>query len=66
MSPYITPVFKRSKKKNRLGKLAGKWPLTYREIYKRYRNHLTKISKTQNMNITKLNLKDDVYFLKEI
>ena len=42
ISPHITPALKVSiKEKNRLERLARKWPLTYHETYKRYRNNLT-------------------------
>ena len=42
ISPYITPALKSSiKEKNRLERLAKKWPLTYENFYKKYRNKLT-------------------------
>lgn len=45
-SPHITPALKKSiREKHRLEKLAYKWPLTYREHYKAYRNRLTSILK---------------------
>lgn len=43
ISPYITSALKKSiTEKNRLARLANKWPITYRETYRRYRNNLTK------------------------
>lgn len=42
ISPYITPALKNSiKERNRLERLAKKWPITYGETYKKYRNQLT-------------------------
>lgn len=43
ISPYITPALKKIITENRLARLARKWPLTYKETYKQYRNSLTKI-----------------------
>ena len=41
--PYITPEIKQMiKEKNRLQRLAAKWPLTYRNQYKYLRNQVTK------------------------
>lgn len=46
-SPHITPaILKSIKEKNRLERLAKKWPLTYKEQYKIYRNRLTSLLKT--------------------
>lgn len=45
-SPHITSALKRSiKNKHRLKKLAYKWPLTFREQFRAYRNRLTSILK---------------------
>lgn len=47
ISPHITPALKASiTEKNRLERLARKWPLTYRERYKKYRNKLTTLLRT--------------------
>ena len=60
LSPYITPALKRSiNEKNRLARLAKKWPLTYREVYKRYRNNLTKTLKTAKNEYYKTKLKNN-------
>lgn len=57
ISPYITPALKNSiKEKNRLERLAKKWPLTYGELYKRYRNKLT----------TTLRLAKNTYFKNQL
>lgn len=43
-SPYVTEELRgKIKERNRLERLANKWPLTYGEIYKKYRNSLTSI-----------------------
>ena len=45
-SPHITEALKTSiKEKNRLEKLAHKWPLTYKDHYKKYRNKLNSLLK---------------------
>ena len=45
-SPHITPALKKSiREKHRLEKLAYKWPLTFREQYRTYRNRLTSFLK---------------------
>lgn len=45
-SPHITPALKKSiTEKHRLEKLAYKWPLSFKERYKTYRNRLTSILK---------------------
>lgn len=45
-SPHVTPALKKSiKEKHRLEKLAYKWPLTFREQYRTYRNRLTSLLK---------------------
>ena len=45
-NPHITSALKKSiKEKHRLEKLAYKWPLTYRNRYKAYRNKLTSLLK---------------------
>ena len=45
-SPHITPALKKSiTEKHRLEKLAYKWPLTFREQYRTYRNTLTSLLK---------------------
>ena len=43
-SPYITSALKKSiTERNRLERLAKKWPVTYRETYRKYRNNLTSV-----------------------
>ena len=43
-SPYITPALKKSiTERNRLERLAKKWPLTYSDTYRKYRNKLTSL-----------------------
>ena len=45
-SPHITPALKKSiREKHRLERLAYKWPLTFREQYRTYRNRLTSLLK---------------------
>ena len=45
-SPYITQGLKNSiREKNRLERLSHKWPLTYKERYRVYRNKLTSLLK---------------------
>ena len=59
LSPHITPALKKSiKEKNRLMKLSSKWPLTYKERYKQYRNNLTKILRVAKHNYYKTRIKD--------
>lgn len=42
--PYITAALKNSiKEKHRLERLSQKWPITYRERYRTYRNKLTTV-----------------------
>lgn len=42
ISPYITPTLRKCiKERNRLERLAKKWPLTYAAYYRKYRNSLT-------------------------
>ena len=42
ISPYITPALKNSiRERNRLERLAKKWPLTFGTTYRKYRNKLT-------------------------
>lgn len=49
ISPYITSALKTSiKEKHRLERLAKKWPLTYGETYKQFRNKLTYLLRTAN------------------
>ena len=39
VSPHVTPALKNSiREKHRLERLAKKWPLTYSEVYRKYRN----------------------------
>lgn len=49
-SPHITQGLKNSirEKKNRLAKLAHKWPLTFKEHYRIYENKSTSLLKTAN------------------
>ena len=50
-SPHIPSALLNSiKEKNRLEKLAYKWPLTYKEQYRAYRNKLTSLLKTAKRN----------------
>lgn len=45
-SPHITPALKKCiREKHRLEKLAYKWPLTFREQYRTYRNKLASLLK---------------------
>ena len=47
VSPHVTPALKSSlKERNRLERLAKKWPLTYKEYYRKYRNTLTSTLRT--------------------
>lgn len=58
VSPYVTPALRVSiREKHRLERLAKKWPLTYCETYKRFRNKLTSLLRTakNNFYINKLN-----------
>lgn len=60
ISPYITPALKRSiTEKNRLARLAKKWPITYKETYRQYRNNLTKLLRTAKNNYYKNSLKSN-------
>ena len=59
-SLYITPTLTKSiKEKNRLARLANKWPMTYKEIYKRYRNNLTKVLRASKNQYYKNMLQDN-------
>ena len=59
-SPYITSALRNSiKEKHRLERLAHKWPLTFKEIYKRYRNKLTSILRVAKENHYKNQLKSN-------
>ena len=45
-SPHITPALKKSiREKHQLEKLSYKWPLTFREQYRKYRNRSTSLLK---------------------
>ena len=40
ISPHVTPALRNSiKERNRLERLARKWPLTYREMYRKYKTN---------------------------
>lgn len=59
-SPHITPALKRCiREKNRLARLAAKWPLTYTETYRRYRNNLTKTLRSAKSDYYKDQLKSN-------
>lgn len=58
--PYITLALKNSiKEKHRLERLANKWPLTYGNTYKTYRNKLTSILRAAKNKYYKDQLKDN-------
>ena len=60
VSPYVTPALRISiREKHRLERLAKKWPLTYSETYKRYRNKLTSVLRTAKNNYYKNHLRDN-------
>ena len=60
INPHITPALKTSiKERNRLERLAKKWPLTYRVTYKQYRNKLTSILRSAKNIYYKNQLKDN-------
>lgn len=53
-SPYITSSLKKSiKEKHRLERLSHKWPITYKETYKKYRNKLTTVLREAKNNYLK-------------
>lgn len=57
--PYITPAIKTSiKHRHKLQKLFAKWPLTYGEQFKRYRNTLTTIIRQAKQNYYKTKLSE--------
>lgn len=57
ISPYITFGLKKSiKEKNRLERLAKKWPITFGNIYRKYRNKLT----------STLRAAKDLYYKKQL
>lgn len=61
-SPYtsITSASRNNiKEKHRLEKLAHKWPLSFKEIYKQYRNKLTSILRVVRENCYKNQLKNN-------
>lgn len=56
LCPYITPALQKSiREKNRLERLAKKWPLTYRNTYKNYRNKLTSVIRMAKKNYYRTN-----------
>ena len=56
--PFITTgITKSIKHRNRLQKLYAKWPITYGNIFKKYRNMLTKIIRSAKENYCKSELK---------
>ena len=59
-SPHVTPALKNSiRERNRLQRLATKWPLTYREIYRKYRNKLNSLLKLAKNKYYKNQLKSN-------
>ena len=57
-SPYITPALKKSiREKHRLERLSYKWPQTFRDTYKQYRNKLTSVLRAAKNNYYKNQLK---------
>lgn len=57
-SPYVTPALRNSiKERNRLERLARKWPLTYGEMYRKFRNKLTSTLRAAKNKFYKDNLK---------
>ena len=59
-SPHITLALRNSiKEKNRLERLANKWPLTYREKYRQHRNKLTAILRAAKNKYYKDHLKEN-------
>ena len=59
-SPHITPALRNSiKEKHRLERLSHKWPLTFKEKYKQYRNRLTTVLREAKNNHYKQQLKDN-------
>ena len=65
-SPYITLGLQTSiKERRRLQRLADKYPLTYGEHYKKYRNKLNKLLKEANQNYYKNQFKDSQGNIKE-
>lgn len=59
-SPHITPALRNSiKEKHRLERLSHKWPLTFKEKYKQYRNKLTTVLREAKNNYYKQQLKDN-------
>lgn len=68
-SPYtsITSASRNNiKEKHRLEKLAHKWPLSFKEIYKPYRNKLTLILRVVRENCYKNQLKNNQGILSRI
>lgn len=58
--PYITPAIRNSiKQRHKLQKLFAKWPLTYGEEFKRYRNTLTNVIRTAKQNYYKTKLTEN-------
>lgn len=59
-SPYITKALKKSlTERNKLERLASKWPITYRESYRKYRNKLTSILRAAKNKYYKDQLKEN-------
>ena len=57
ISPHVTPALKNSiRERNRLERLAAKWPLTYKETYRIYRNKLNTLLKRAKMIIIRISL----------
>lgn len=60
ISPYITPALKNSiNEKHRLERLSKKWPLTYEQTFKKYRNKLTSILRSAKNLYFKSKLSDN-------
>ena len=63
---FLTPGLIRSiKEKHRLARLASKWPITYKERYKKYRNLLTTILRNAKNDYHKNQLKNNQGNTKE-
>ena len=58
--PYITQGIRKSiKERNRLQRLYAKWPLTYENAFKKYRNTLTSIIRSAKSNYHKSKLAEN-------
>ena len=58
--PYITPAIVKSiRQKNKLQRLYAKWPTTYEQQFKKYRNTLTSVIKAAKQNYLNSRLKEN-------